>query len=108
MFEGIAWAQSAVSQNTQQVLLTTVAPLAALFAVFYFLLIRPQTKKASDHHKMLTSLKRNDEVVTTGGLVGKIIDLGDRLAVLEVAHNVRVRVERQQIAGLSTHGKAPK
>lgn len=107
-FEGTAWAQSAMSQGTQQVLFTTVLPLAALFAVFYFLLIRPQTKKAAEHQKMLGALKRNDEVVTTGGMIGRITDIGERVVVIEIANNVRVRVERAQIAALSSYGKAPR
>jgi preprotein translocase subunit YajC len=109
-FEGIAWAQSAggaAQGGSEQVLFTTVVPLALLFGIFYFLLIRPQTKKAQEHEKMLKELKRNDEVVTSGGIVGRIVELGDRLVVLEIASNVRVRVERPQITALSTHGKTP-
>jgi preprotein translocase subunit YajC len=108
MFEGIAWAQSggasAVGGN-EQMLFTTIIPLAVLFGIFYFLLIRPQTKKAQEHDKMLKALKRNDEVVTTGGMVGRIVELGDRVVVVEIAPNVRVRIERPQIAALSSYGK---
>ncbi len=106
--EGIAWAQQAAggAEATQQVLFTTVVPLVALFAIFYFLLIRPQSKKAADHQKMLAALKRNDEVVTQGGLLGKIVELGDKVVTIEIAPSVRVRVERPQIASLSTYGKA--
>ncbi len=86
-------------------MLQTVVPLAAIFAVFYFLLIRPQTKKAQEHSKILSELKRNDEVVTTGGIVGKITELGDKIVTVEIAANVRIRVERAQIAGLSNYGK---
>ncbi len=116
-FEGIAWAQqvaatgAAASAETsgQQVIFTTVIPLVALFAIFYFLLIRPQSQKASEHQKMLGALKRNDEVVTQGGLIGRIVELGDKVTMLEIAPNVRVRVERSQIASLSTYSKtAPK
>jgi preprotein translocase subunit YajC len=108
LFEGIAWAQSASASGaggSQQMVLTTIVPLAVLFGIFYFLLIRPQTKKAQEHDKMLKALKRNDEVVTNGGLVGRIVELGDKLVVVELAPNVRVRVERPQIASLSSHGK---
>ena len=79
-----------------------------LFGIFYFLLIRPQTQKASSSTKMLEELKRNDEVVTTGGLIGTDRELGDRVVTLEIAHNVRVRVERTQVAALSTYGKTAK
>ncbi|HUO05411.1 MAG TPA: preprotein translocase subunit YajC [Candidatus Binataceae bacterium] len=107
-FEGIAWADDAAgaAQNSsQQMIFGTVVPLALLFGVFYFLLIRPQTKKQEEHSKMVANLKRNDEVVTTGGIVGKIAELGDTLVTLEVAPNVKIRVERSQIATLSTYGK---
>jgi preprotein translocase subunit YajC len=106
-FEGIAWAQSTApsAQTGEQVIYTTVIPLALLFGIFYFMLIRPQTKKASDHARMLRELKRNDEVVTTGGIIGRVTELGDKVVTLEIAPNVRVRVERPQIASVSTYGK---
>jgi preprotein translocase subunit YajC len=108
-FEGIAWAQAAgggTEAGGQQLIFTTVIPLVALFAVFYFLLIRPQSQKASEHSKMLNALKRNDEVVTQGGLIGRIVELGDKVVTVEIAANVRVRVERSQIASLSGYTKA--
>lgn len=112
-FEGIAYAQATggspgASGTSEQVLFTTVIPLAFLFAIFYFLLIRPQTKKAAEHSKMLAALKRNDEVVTTGGIIGRIVELSDKVATLEIAQGLRIRVERVQIAALSTYGKMPK
>ncbi|HZY58373.1 MAG TPA: preprotein translocase subunit YajC [Candidatus Binataceae bacterium] len=108
-FEGIAYAQAAANNAGagQQVIFTTVIPLVFLFGIFYFLLIRPQAKKASDLQKMLAALKRNDEVITTGGLIGKVVELGDRVVVLEIAQNVRVRVERSQIGALSSYSKSP-
>ncbi len=108
-FEGIAWAQSAgpSAQTGEQVIYTTVIPLALLFGIFYFMLIRPQTKKASEHAKMLRELKRNDEVVTTGGIIGRVTELGEKVVTLEIASNVRVRVERAQVASISAYGKAP-
>ena len=108
-FEGIAYAESAANNAGagQQVIFTTVIPLVFLFGIFYFLLIRPQAKKASDLQKMLAALKRNDEVITTGGLIGKVVELGDRVVVLEIAQNVKVRVERSQIGALSSYSKSP-
>jgi preprotein translocase subunit YajC len=105
--EGIVWAQTAggAEAGSQQVLFTTVIPLVALFAIFYFVLIRPQSQKAAEHTKMLGALKKNDEVVTQGGLIGRIVELGDKVVTLEIAPNVRVRVERPQIASLSAYGK---
>lgn len=106
LFEGIAWAQAAGgSQGSEVSTLINMAPIVGVIAIFYFLLIRPQTQKAKEHAKMLKELKRNDEVVTTGGIVGRITELGDKLITVEIAPNVRVRVERPQIASISTYGK---
>ena len=112
LFETIAWAQSAPPSGQpqtlfDQLLTNPVVPIVLIFAVMYFLFIRPQSKKASDHNKMLAALKRNDEVVTTGGLIGRIAELSDKLVTLEIAPNVRVRVERTQIAAISNYGRTP-
>src|SRR5579872_2180206 len=110
LFEGTAWAwaQGVASgtQGSEYGTLIQMAPIVGIIAIFYFLIIRPQTQKASEHTKMLGGLKRNDEVVTTGGMIGRITELGDKVVVLEVAPNVKVRIERAQVAGLSTYGKA--
>lgn len=85
----------------------SLVPLILIFVVFYFLLIRPQQKKARDHREMLAQLKRNDEVMTTGGMFGKIMAINDTELTLEVAPNVRVRVSRAHIAQLFRTEKAP-
>ncbi len=72
-------------------------PLVLVFVVFYFLLIRPQQQKSKAHKELLDNLKRNDEVVTTGGLYGKVVELGETDLKLEIASNVRVRIERSRI-----------
>lgn len=77
--------------------LVSLLPWVLMFAVIYFLLIRPQQQKAKEHRTMLDNLKRNDEVVTSGGLYGKVVSLSDDVVTLEVAQNVRVRVSRPQI-----------
>jgi preprotein translocase subunit YajC len=108
-FEGIAWAQaSGAGGGSQQVLFTTVIPLAMLFGIFYFVLIRPQAKKASEQQALIKNLKKNDEVVTNGGLIGRIVDLQEKTIGLEIAQGVKVRIERTQIAGLSPYGKTAK
>ncbi len=107
-FEGVAFAQGAAhAGGNEQVLFSTIIPLALLFGIFYFLIIRPQTKRAAEHSKMVGGLKRNDEVVTNGGLIGRVTDLGDKVVTMEIAPNIRVRVERSQIASLSSYGKSP-
>ncbi|HEX7226546.1 MAG TPA: preprotein translocase subunit YajC, partial [Candidatus Binatia bacterium] len=72
---------------------------------FYFLLIRPQQKKAKEHQQMLGKLKKNDEVMTSGGIYGKVIALTDNIVTLEVAPNVRIRVNRPQISAVLTSEK---
>jgi len=93
-----AWAQAAHGSPPA---LVSFAPLLLILAVFYFLLIRPQQQKAKEHREMLANLKRNDEVVTSGGIFGKVVALNERVVTLEIAPNIRVRVERQQIAALA-------
>jgi len=76
-------------------------PMVLILGVFYFLLIRPQQKKAKEHRELLQNLKRGDAVITQGGLYGKIANLSDQVVTLEVADKVRVRVSRGSIAGLA-------
>jgi len=79
--------------------LVQLAPLALIFVVFYFLIIRPQQKKAKDHKAMVEALRRGDKVVTSGGLIGTVAKvLNEREVSLEIAENVRVRVMRSMIA----------
>jgi preprotein translocase subunit YajC len=72
----------------------------------YFMVIRPQQKKQKDHQELLKKLKKNDEVMTSGGIYGKVTDLKDTVVTLEVAPNVRIRVARPQIADVITAEKA--
>ena len=74
-------------------------PLILIFAIMYFLLIRPQQKKMKDHQEMLKNLKRGDQIISNGGLVGKITGLTEKMVTLEVAEKIRVRVLRSHIAG---------
>jgi preprotein translocase subunit YajC len=105
LFEGIAWAQAAGAPSSEVSGLIQFAPIVGVIAIFYFLLIRPQTQKAKEHSKMLNELKRNDEVVTTCGILGRVIELGEKIVTLEIAPNVRIKVERAQIGATSTYGK---
>ena len=82
-------------------------PLVLVFIIFYFLLIRPQQKKTKEHQEMLSKLKKNDEVMTSGGIYGKVVALTDKVVTLEVAANVRLRVHRPQISAVVTGEKAP-
>ncbi len=72
--------------------------MVSIFVIFYFLLIRPQQKKAKDHRQFLDNLKRGDKVITSGGLVGEIVTIGDQTLTLEIADKVRVEVGRAYVA----------
>lgn len=78
--------------------LIQIAPLVLIFAVFYFLLIRPQQKKMKDHRAMVDALSKGDKVVTAGGLLGTIAKIeDDRIASVEISENVKVKVVRSTI-----------
>lgn len=77
-------------------------PLLLMFGVFYFLLIRPQQKRAKEHQAMLARLKKGDRVVTTGGLLGAIVKLNDSEIEIEIADRVKVRVLRPNVSLLTT------
>ena len=79
--------------------LMSFLPLILIFVVFYFLLIRPQQKKAKEHQIFLANLKKGDGIVTSGGLHGTITGLTDTVATLEIAENIKVKVSRQHILG---------
>ncbi len=74
-----------------------LVPLGLLLVVFYFLLIRPQQKRAKDHKALLTALKAGDEVVTNGGMVGKVAAVDESFAKLEIAKDVVIKVQKQGI-----------
>jgi len=83
--------------------------LAIIFGIFYFLLIRPQQKKAKLHKEMLQNIKRGEYIITTGGLHGRIHAITDDVLTIEIADNVKVRVSRGHIWGISTpEGKVKK
>ena len=76
-------------------------PLILMFVIFYFLLIRPQQKRQKEHREMLNSLKKGDSIITGGGIHGRITGVkGDSILVVEIADKVRVKVNRNNVAGL--------
>ena len=79
-------------------------PLILMFAIFYFLLIRPQQKKAKQHRELLSALKKGDRVVSSGGLHGVITGLSDDIVTMEIAPKVRVKVSRASISGVASKG----
>ena len=75
-----------------------------LLVLLYFLLIRPQQKRAKQHKEMLKTIAKNDEVITNGGIVGTITSLGDTFVSLRIASNTVIQVQKQAISGLLPKG----
>jgi preprotein translocase subunit YajC len=93
----IAHAQGAVAAGPESTLMSTL-PLVVMFVILYFVMIRPQMKKAKETKAMIEALSKGDEVVTSGGLVGRVSKLGDTFLQLEVADKVEVQVQRSAVA----------
>ena len=81
-----------------------IIPLLLMFAIFYFLLIRPQQKKAKEHKNMVEALNKGDEIITNGGLVAKITDVDESFLTCKVAENVEVKVQRHAIMSVLPKG----
>jgi preprotein translocase subunit YajC len=84
--------------------LTPFIMMAVFVVIFYFLLIRPQQKKQKEHQAMLAKIGEGDEVVTAGGVLGKVISVGEQFLTLEIADNVRIKVQRFQVTSLVPKG----
>ncbi|HUN27233.1 MAG TPA: preprotein translocase subunit YajC [Steroidobacteraceae bacterium] len=97
-----AWAQAGAPAASSQ--FAPLLMMVALLAVFYFLLIRPQQKKAKDHQAMVAKLSAGDEVVTSGGILGRVTDVGDTFVTLEIADGVRIKVQKVQVTSLMPKG----
>ncbi|AEH44700.1 preprotein translocase, YajC subunit [Thermodesulfatator indicus DSM 15286] len=96
---GLAFAMAGNPQQGAGNPLIGFIPLILIFVIFYFLLIRPQQKRAKEHQKFLENLKRGDQVFTSGGLVGRVEKVDHDLVHLEIAPNVKVKVVKAYIAG---------
>jgi preprotein translocase subunit YajC len=77
-------------------------PLVLMFAIFYFLLIRPQQKRSKEHRVMLANLKKDDRIVTSGGLHGRVTGLDETTLTVEIADKVRVKISRGNVAAIVT------
>jgi len=98
-----AFAEGAAASQSGD-MLTQLAFLGGIFALFYFLMVRPQVKRAKDHKKMIESLAKGDEVVTSGGVLGRVADLEEGFITVEVADNVRIKVQRHAVTALVPKG----
>ncbi|WP_018000460.1 preprotein translocase subunit YajC [Paracoccus sp. N5] len=99
MFVTPAFAQAAGAPSAGASI-ASFAPLILIFVIMYFLMIRPQQKRMKEHRAMVEALKKGDEVVTQGGLVGKVTAVRDNELEVEIAPGVKVRVIRSTVTGL--------
>lgn len=98
-----AHAQAAGGQTQGMGLSTLLFPII-LIAIMYFLMIRPQMKRQKEHKAMLEKIKRGDEVLTNGGIAGVVTDIGDNFVTVEVADNVRIRVQKGAVGNVLPAG----
>jgi len=84
--------------------LMSMLPLVLMFVVLYFVMIRPQMKKQKEHRTMVEALAKGDEVVTAGGLLGKVSKLGDNFISVEIANGVEVQLQRSAVAQVLPKG----
>ena len=97
-----AYAQTAAAGPMDGVM--QFLPIILMFVVLYFLMIRPQQKKAKEHKALLEGLQKNDEVLTQGGIVGKVVSLSDAYVTVEVATNTQIIVQKQAIGAVLPKG----
>ena len=97
-----AWAQAAGGSPADG--MQSIFLIVAMFAVLYFLMIRPQMKRAKEHKAMVDALQKGDEVVTAGGILGRISKLGDAHISVEVAPNVEIQVQRGAVQAVLPKG----
>lgn len=97
-----AMAQAAPGAATDPLL--SMLPLVAIFVVFYFFLIRPQTKRQKEHKEMIVQLAVDDEVITGGGVLGRVTQLSEQFVQVEIANGVSIKVQRQTISSVVPKG----
>ena len=95
-----AWAQGADAGGS----LFSLLPLVVIFVLLYFLLIRPQQMRAKQHKEMVAALKKGEEIVTNGGLLGKVTEVSDNFVTVEVSSGLNVRIQRQSISQVMPKG----
>ena len=98
-----AMAQQAAAGGAESGLAGLI-PLAFIFIIFYFLLLRPQMKRAKEHKKMTETLAKNDEVVTSGGIAGRVIKVEESFVTLQIAEGVQVQVQKNAVGSLLPKG----
>jgi len=110
---GVAWAMTAGGKGGAEgsgglggMLSGPIPMLVLMFVIFYFLLIRPQQKKAKAHKELLANLRKGDKILTNGGIYGRITGMDDTTLTVEIAPQVRIKVSRGSVSGVAS-GEAP-
>ena len=98
-----AYAQTAAPGASPNALMSFL-PLVILFGIFYFMLIRPQMKRSKEQRTMISALAKGDEVLTNGGLLGRVEDIADQFVTLEIAPNTVVKLQKQAISAVLPKG----
>ena len=99
-----AMAEGAAAAGQTDGGLLSMLPLLLIMVLFYFMLIRPQTKRAKEHKNMVGALSKGDELVTNGGLLGRVREVGDSFLTVEIAKGIEVKVQKQSVATLVPKG----
>jgi preprotein translocase subunit YajC len=94
----VSTAQAQTASGGQPSAFEMFVPFIFIFVIFYFLIIRPQSKRQKDHAKFLTEVKRGDEIVTSSGILGRVEGINENFVTLEIADGVKVKMLRSQIA----------
>jgi preprotein translocase subunit YajC len=97
-------ADAAAAASSMTDPLMSLLPLVLFAVVFYFLLIRPQTKRQKEHKRLIDGLTKGDEIVTMGGIAGRVSDLGDNFVLVEIADGVQVKVRRAAVEAVMPKG----
>lgn len=92
--------------ESQPSVLLQFLPLVFLFIIFYFLIIRPQQKKQKEHANLIAKLDKNDEVITVGGVHATVVSVGDKTAILRIADNVKIEIEKGSIVQVTKSRQA--
>ncbi len=92
-------------QNGGGSLVSTLIMFGAIFAIFYFMIIRPQQKRAKEREALLNAVKKGDKVITNGGLHGVVAGLEEKTVLLDLGNNIKVKIERSAITSVVSEGK---
>ncbi len=104
MLISTAYAQTAAAGGDMQSSLMSILPLVLMFVVLYFVMIRPQMKKQKEHRAMIEALAKGDEIVTAGGMLGKVTKLGEAYISVEVTSGVEVQMQRSTVVQVLPKG----